>query len=395
MSAADDARTILVNNVSWGGVLAGVVAGLVTQLILNMIGIGIGASTLNPTTGDNPSASGFSIGAGLWWAVSGIVAAFVGGYIASRLSGRPKASTGGWHGLISWALTTLLIVYLLTTAVGGLIGGAFNTVSGAIGGVGHAVSSAAQTAVPPLTQGTDPVGAMQQALSSPAANDPADFKGTTASFAKALVTGDDAQVADAREKVAQALSKSQSVPIDQARSRVASTEQQIRDRAAQAKQQTAEAAAAAKGVSRGALLASLALVLSAIASWFGGRAGSRSDRGGGAVHPYRACPGHPGRVTAIAHPATSRAGELSPSMSTTALGSFGSDPAPIGPPATFGRDDEATAASTPSRLTSCSALSPSPCLSPWRSSPRRRSPAWQTSVRACAPEARRSVRRMP
>ena len=113
VSPADDARTILINNVSWGGVLAGVVAGLVTQLILNMIGIGIGASTLNPMTGDNPSASGFSIGAGLWWALSGIIAAFVGGYIASRLSGRPKASTGGWHGLTSWALTTLVVFYLL------------------------------------------------------------------------------------------------------------------------------------------------------------------------------------------------------------------------------------------------------------------------------------------
>ncbi len=242
VSPEDDARTILVNNVSWGGVLAGVVAGLVTQLILNLIGIGIGASTLNPMTGDNPSASGFSIGAGLWWAVSGIIAAFVGGYIASRLSGRPKASTGAWHGLTSWALTTLVVFYLLTTAVGGLIGGAFNTVSGAIGGVSHAVGTAAQTAVPALSQGTDPVGAMQQALSAPA-NDPATaMKDATTSLAKAVVTGDDAQVADAREKVAQAMAKQQNIPVEQARTRVAAYEQQVRDKAAQAKQQAAEAA---------------------------------------------------------------------------------------------------------------------------------------------------------
>ncbi len=275
VSPEDDARTILVNNVSWGGVLAGVAAGLVTQLILNLIGVGIGASTLNPTTGDNPTASGFSIGAGIWWALSGIIAAFVGGYIASRLSGRPKASTGAWHGLTSWALTTLVIFYLLTTAVGGLIGGAFNTVSGAIGGVGHAVGTAAQTAVPALSQGTDPVGAMQQALSAPA-NDPATaMKDATASLAKAMVTGDDAQVADAREKVAQAMAKQQNIPVDQARTRVASYEQQFRDKAAQAKQQATEAAdTAAKGVSRGALLGSLALILGAVASWFGGKAGT-------------------------------------------------------------------------------------------------------------------------
>ena len=275
VSPADDARTILINDVSWGGVLAGVVAGLVTQLILNLIGVGIGASTLNPMTSDNPTASGFSIGAGIWWALSGIIAAFVGGYVASRLSGRPKASTGSWHGLTSWALTTLVIFYLLTTAVGGLIGGAFNTVSGAIGGVGHAVGTAAQTAVPALSQGTDPVGAMQQALSTPAANDPGNFKDATAALAKAMVSGDDAQVADAREKVAQALAKQQNIPVDQARARVSSYETQFRDKAAQAKQKAEEAAdVAAKTVSRGALLGSLALILGAVAAWFGGKAGT-------------------------------------------------------------------------------------------------------------------------
>ena len=275
VSPADDARTILVNNVSWGGVLAGVVAGLVTQLILNLIGIGFGASTLNPISGDNPSAGGFSLGAGLWWALSGIIAAFVGGYIASRLSGRPKASTGGWHGLTSWALTTLVIFYLLSTAVGSLVGGAFNTVSGALGGMGHAVTSAAQTAVPALTQGTDPVGALQQALSAPAANDPANFKDATTSLARALVTGDDAQVADARERVAQSLSKSQNISIEDARARVASYEKQYRDKVAAAKQQAAETAdTAAKAVSRGALWGSFALILGAVASWFGGHAGT-------------------------------------------------------------------------------------------------------------------------
>jgi len=275
VSPADDARTILINNVSWGGVLAGVVAGLVTQLILNLIGIGIGASTLNPTTGDNPSASGFSIGAGLWWALSGIVAAFVGGYVASRLSGRPKASTGGWHGLTSWALTTLVVFYLLSTAFGSLVGGAFNTVSGALGGLGHTVASAAQTAAPALTQGTDPVASFQQAIQAPAANDPANLKDATTSLMRALVTGDEAQATDARERVSQALAKSQNIPIDQARARVASYEKQYRDKTAEVKQKAAETAdTAAKTVSRGALWGSFALILGALAAWFGGRAGT-------------------------------------------------------------------------------------------------------------------------
>ena len=95
VTPAEDARSVLLNRVSWGAVLAGVVVALVAQLILNMIGIGIGAATLDPAgaADQNPSARGFSIGAAVWWTVSGIVAALVGGFAAGRLSGQPKEAS--------------------------------------------------------------------------------------------------------------------------------------------------------------------------------------------------------------------------------------------------------------------------------------------------------------
>ena len=137
VTPAEDARTILINKVSWGAVLAGVVVALVTQLILNMLGIGIGAATLDPGAGagENPSAASFSIGAGIWFALSGILASLAGGYAAGRLAGKPKESTAGWHGLTAWALTTLVIFYLLTSAVGGILGGAYRTMTSALGNV--------------------------------------------------------------------------------------------------------------------------------------------------------------------------------------------------------------------------------------------------------------------
>src|SRR3954453_9999864 len=141
---AEDQRTILLNEIAWGAVLAGVVVvALVTQLLLNMLGLGIGIATLDPGTGDNPSASTLSIGAGIWWTLSGIIAALAGGYAAGRLSGRPKEATAAWHGLTAWALATLVIFYLLSSTVGGVLGGIYNTVSGALGGLG---STAAATA---------------------------------------------------------------------------------------------------------------------------------------------------------------------------------------------------------------------------------------------------------
>ncbi|WP_435171531.1 hypothetical protein [Falsirhodobacter sp. 1013] len=79
-------------NVSWGAIFAGVAIALVVHVLLTMLGIGIGAATLDPGTGDNPEATTFSVVSAIWYAVSGIVAAFAGGLVAARLSGRTDAN---------------------------------------------------------------------------------------------------------------------------------------------------------------------------------------------------------------------------------------------------------------------------------------------------------------
>jgi hypothetical protein len=283
VTPAEDARTIMVNKVSWGAVLAGVVVGLVAQLILNMIGIGIGASTLDPGAGAgaNPSISGFSIGAGIWWTVSGILAALAGGYAAGRLGGIPKGSTAGWHGLVAWALTTLVVFYLLTSAVGGILGGAFRTVTSAAGNVastaGGAVQTATQAAAPSLASGgTDPFSSIEQSLrGASGGNDPAALRDAATAAVRAAITGDQAKAEEARERAAQAIAKAQNVPVEQARTQVQQYEQQYRETVDSAKRKATEAAdAAAKAVSRGALFGSLALLLGALAGWFGGRMGA-------------------------------------------------------------------------------------------------------------------------
>src|SRR5882762_9816760 len=88
----EDVRTIALNKISWGAVLAGVVLALATQLVLNLLGMGVGAATLSPFTGDSPSATSLSIGAGIWFAISSILAALAGGYTAGRLAGIPNGS---------------------------------------------------------------------------------------------------------------------------------------------------------------------------------------------------------------------------------------------------------------------------------------------------------------
>jgi len=279
---AEDARTLMLNCIAWGAVLAGVVTALVTQLVLNMLGLGIGVSTLAPAAGaaENPSATTLSIGAGIWFVVSGVIASFAGGYAAGRLAGKPKESTAGWHGLTAWALTTLVIFYLLTSTVGGLLGGAYNTATSALGGVTRTVGSTAQTAVqaaaPSLAQTTDPFSAIEnQVRGASGGNDPVALRDAAVASVRAAVTGDQAQAQAARDRAAQALAKAQNIPEDQARAQVQQYEQQYRGAVDQAKQKATQAAdLAAKGLSRGALFGSLALILGALAGWFGGRTGT-------------------------------------------------------------------------------------------------------------------------
>jgi len=276
LAPGDDVRTVLLNKVSWGAVLAGVVVSLVAHLILNMIGIGVGASTVDVAAADNPAASTFSMGAAIWWTVSGIIAAFVGGYTAGRLSGKPKNTTAGWHGLTTWALTTLLIFWLLSSAVGGILGGIYNTVSGAIGSVGSAAGTAAQSAAPSLANVTDPFSQIEQSVrSSTGGNDPQALRDSAVAAVRAAVTGDQAQAQDARERAAQAISRAQGIPVEDARNQVQQYEQQYRQTVEQAKQQATQAAdATARTVATGALAAAIALLLGAVGGWFGGRAGA-------------------------------------------------------------------------------------------------------------------------
>ena len=268
-TAGEDAHTIMINRVSWGAIFAGVVVGLVVQVLLTMLGLGIGVATLDPMTGDSPTASTFSIASGIWYVISGIIAAFAGGYIAARMSGKTVATTGALHGLTTWAFSTLLILYLLSTAAGSIVGGTFSGVAGAIGGIGQTVAQAAG----PMLADANPLDAIQNQIRA-TGNDPEALNTAAVNAMRALVTADESGADDARQQAAQALANARGIPLDQAQQQVAQMEQQYRQTVDEAKQMaTAAADTAASVVSTGALLAFVALVLGAIAGWLGGRSG--------------------------------------------------------------------------------------------------------------------------
>ncbi|HEX7633684.1 MAG TPA: hypothetical protein VF427_00210, partial [Noviherbaspirillum sp.] len=73
--------------IRWGAVIAGVAVGLSVQLVLTLLGIATGLSTVNLSQGE-------TVGTGplLWAGFSMLVSAFVGGYVAARMSGLKRKS---------------------------------------------------------------------------------------------------------------------------------------------------------------------------------------------------------------------------------------------------------------------------------------------------------------
>ena len=269
---ADDRRTMLLNRATWGAIFAGVAAALVVQLLLNILGLGVGASSLDASNAaDNPTASGFSLTAGIWWTASGIIASFVGGVVAGRLCGSSNANTARWHGFVSWAVTTLVVFYLLTTAVGGILGGTFNALGSTLSGVGKTAASA----VSGVAQGSDSnaIEARVRQLVNP--SEAQSVQDSVVAYVRATINGDQQAAQAAKDRAVDGVAKQANISPDEARARVDQMTQQIQQTAQQTKDQAARAAEATrKGVATAGIYGFAALVLGALAAWIGGGIGT-------------------------------------------------------------------------------------------------------------------------
>lgn len=132
-----------VRRTSWGAVLAGALAALMVTLLLNLLFAGIGLSSFDPATSNNP-LEGFGTGAIIAFIVTNVLALFVGGYIAGRLGGSPRRGDSVIHGILTWGVLTLGTILLLSTALGRIVGG----VAGIVGNTVSTVTQGAAAAAP-------------------------------------------------------------------------------------------------------------------------------------------------------------------------------------------------------------------------------------------------------
>ncbi|WP_235952411.1 hypothetical protein [Falsiroseomonas algicola] len=279
---APEGAPALPSRISWGAVIAGGVVAVAVGAMLNILGLAIGATTIDPVVaGETPSASTFGIAGGIWLLVANLIGLAVGGYVAARLSGTADDTDGVLHGLSVWAIGFLISAVLLGNAAAGAVNGVSRMVGGAAQGLGQGAGEAI-SAVAPAAREIDPralAERLQAGLQT--GGDPAAMTTDQRRAEMAQIVGNriSSGSADqgARDRLSQLVAAEYGIPAEEARTRVDRLEAEA-TRVAQEAETRARAAAdaAANGAAVGAYWIFAAMLLGAVAAVLGARTGTRT-----------------------------------------------------------------------------------------------------------------------
>ncbi len=273
--------------VSWSAIFCGVVLVVAIQIALAILGTGVGLGLINPGHADSASASSLGSGAGIWWLVSTILSLIAGSYVAARLAGVASRLDGAMHGLVVWGLALLLTVYLITTAVGGLVGGAFSALGGTlsaatsvVGGAASALGDGVKAAAPQAAQaaGITPDGIQKQLtalINNQPPADPATMSAPDAAHAIAQEVPDlfaaPGKADAARQRITAIVAAQAHITPQEAQARVNNVEAQVNQTRQQAVAMATQAAdASASAASRASFMAFVGLLIGALAATGGG-----------------------------------------------------------------------------------------------------------------------------
>jgi hypothetical protein len=269
--------------VSWGAIIAGLFVTIVIQITLTMLGAAIGLASIEPLREQHP-AQGLGFASGVWLLVSGLVSIWIGACIAGRLCGSPARSDGLIHGIVTWSVSTCVMLFLMASAAGAFLGGTGALLSGALAVGGSltgqhnpqaavseqikAMFSQTGALLPPTgrTEGSQPPGKLTELAQQDAE--------LAAALARMESQGAAKSEAE-RDRVVSLLTSKHSLDQGQASSLVDQWDQQYQHLSGQAEQKLRQGGeVAAQGLSRAALWGFFALLLGLLVSAWGGWAGA-------------------------------------------------------------------------------------------------------------------------
>ena len=245
-----------VSTVSWGAVIAGGIASAALTLLLLAFGVGVGFSVISPWADQGVSATTFHIGSGLFLIAIAMLSSTVGGYLAGRLRMKWVSLNSNEvyfrdtaHGLLAWAVATVVSATLLAAATTSILSSA---TAGLIPAAGAGAAATASSATDPYVDTllrADPAastgGATQLGANAPAAAQPSDPTATRAELGRIMAAplrkGGDVSPAD-RTYVAKVVAARTGIPQAEAEKRVNDTIVQAKQSADEARKTAAKVA---------------------------------------------------------------------------------------------------------------------------------------------------------
>ena len=267
--------------VSWPAIVAGAVTSAAFSIVLVALGAGLGLVSISPWSNSGVSATTFGVLAIAWFTAIQLFSSGVGGYIAGRLRANWVGShtdevffRDTAHGLLVWALGTILSAMLLTSAVSTVVGGAAQATGAAVQGIASAASSAAGAAA----NGSNPTPYFSDMLfRSEKSSDGSDASARTEVgriFAKAVADGD--LSAQDKTYVAQVIAQQTGISQADSENRITDTVTQAKAAAQQAVDTAKKAADAARKIALSAALwAFIALLIGAFSAIYMATVGGR------------------------------------------------------------------------------------------------------------------------
>jgi hypothetical protein len=254
---------------SWPAIIAGAFVASAVSLVLLALGSGLGFASISPWPGRGVSGTTFAVTTAIWLILTQWVSAGLGGYLAGRLRTRWIGThthevffRDTAHGLITWAVASVLVAAAIGSSIGTSVGAAGRAVEVA----GHTAADGASAAshgsaydIDRLLRAAD-VGAPQ-----------ADPKPEVAHIiANAAVTGD---IPDGdRAYLAQLVAARTGITLEDAQKRVDGFWSDVKDTEAKAK---ATADAARKVAAKASIYLALSMLLGAfiasVSAALGGR----------------------------------------------------------------------------------------------------------------------------
>ncbi|MBA2665527.1 MAG: hypothetical protein H0U69_00665 [Trueperaceae bacterium] len=264
--------------------IAGTVMALVVVLVLQVVMLWLGLTAIDPAFEADPFA-GVGTGAAIGSLVTAAIALFVGGLVTGRLANRVNGADVFLHGLLTWAVVTLVTLVMTVTAAGALIGGALGVVGQGLTALGGGAAALAPAVATELEDVIEEQGMLLEDVQeemAPLWADPAARNEFRSVVTRILRDGRTAVDPADRQELIDVVATNTELSEAEAEARVddwIGRYEAVRERLAGAEEELRQAGQrAADAIAQAAMWAFFGLIVGAIIAALGARAGAPASR---------------------------------------------------------------------------------------------------------------------